>query len=383
MSYLRKTQKYIYFDNAATSFHKPQEVYYSLKLAMEHYTANPGRSGHDLSQKSAEMVYETRELIKEFFNASNHEVVFTKNCTEALNLAIFGTLKKGDHVITTCHEHNSVLRPLEFLKNKGVQVTFLDCDLGDVDKNLVQFVLPNTKMVITTAVSNVTGEKTNLKNVGEICKKHDLIYLVDGAQGCGHIDIDMEKMNIDMLAFAGHKGMLAITGVGGLILKSSLKLQPILFGGTGTNSESLCQPTQIPEGFETGTLPVIPISTLNAGVKVLIKNFKIYHKIEENLSNYLYFCLKNLKFLKIYSKENSFNVFSFNIINQDSMVVANFLNDYGICVRAGLHCAPLIHKKLGTLEMGAVRVSLDYFNTKEEIDYLVEVLAKINSQLNS
>ena len=372
----------IYLDNAATSFIKPKSVKMAVINAMEKLTANPGRSGHKQSQDVAQIVFDTREKIKEFFNAKTHDVIFTKNCSEALNLAILGTVKNGDHVITTCYEHNSVLRVLEHLKSKDVQVTILDCDLADFSCQFESEIKANTRMIITNGVSNVTGEVCDIKQVSEICKKHNLIYLVDGAQMCGHLEVDIDEFGIDMLAFAGHKGLLGITGVGGLVVSQKINLNPIMFGGTGTESENPIQPTTIPEGMEVGTLPTISIVSLGAGVDFLNKNFKNLLKIEEKLSKYVYFQLKNLNFIEIYSKPTSCNVVSFNIKNQDSMVVANELNSCGICVRSGLHCAPLIHKKLGTIKQGAIRVSLDFNNTEKDIDYLIFALKKINDKLS-
>lgn len=370
----------IYFDNAATSFYKPKEVKISVINAMEKLTANPGRSGHNLSQNVAEEIFETRENVKDFFGAKNYELIFTKNCTEALNLAILGTLKKGDNVITTCYEHNSVLRPLEFLKTMGVEVTILDCDLKEFHKVFFKSIKPNTKLVITTMVSNVTGDMCDVYAVAKICKQHNIKYLIDGAQASGHLEIDLNKIGADMFAFAGHKGLLSITGVGGLIVKNMKNLTPITYGGTGTESVNLTQPTGSLEGFESGTIPTIPIISLNAGVKFLKKNFpKIIDK-EQKLSQYLVNSLKNLKFLTIYSTNETKNVISFNIGQIDSMLLANFLNEkFGICVRSGLHCAPLVHKKLNTLEQGAVRVSLDFNNTFEELDYFINVLKEISS----
>ena len=368
----------IYFDNAATSFKKPIQVKNTITLAINKLTANPGRSGHKLSQQVAEIVFDTREKLKQFFNAENYDVVFTKNCTEALNLAIFGSLKAGDHVITTCFEHNSVLRPLEKLKSNGVEVDVVFCEKDNLTFEIEKFIKSNTKMIITTACSNVTGECIDINEVSKLAHKHNLLYLVDGAQSSGHIDIDLTKTNIDLYAFAGHTGLLASTGVGGLLIKKGITIQPMLCGGTGTDSENLIQPNDIPEGLEAGTIPTLPIISLNAGISFLLKNFQNIKKIEENLSNYLYNQLKNLKFLKIYSKTDSKNVFSFNIEGYDSALIANILNDeFGICVRSGLHCAPLIHKKLNTIETGAVRVSLDFFNTKQEIDELINALIKI------
>ena len=370
----------IYFDNAATSFYKPKEVMEEINNSLNKLTANPGRSGHFLSIKAMLKVYETRENIKRFFNAKSHNVIFTKNCSEALNIAIFGLLKKGDHVIATCYEHNSVLRPLESLKEKGVEVSILNCDLKDFYKEFESEIKPNTKLVITTMISNVTGELCDVFSVGKICKQHSILYLIDAAQACGHVDINFEKLNVDILTFAGHKGLLGITGVGGLLIKENINLNHFMYGGTGTNSIDLNQPKEIPEGFEVGTIPTISIFSLNGGINFLTKNFEKIIKKEEKLSKYLYFSLKKLKFLEIYSKIDSVNVFSFNIKNMDSMQVANILNEkYGICVRSGLHCAPLIHKKLKTEEQGAVRVSLDFNNSYKEIDCLIYALKDIVS----
>ncbi len=368
----------IYLDNSATSFYKPNEVKQAIINGLDNYTANPGRSGHDLSLAVQDMVFDTRELIKKFFHAENYEVIFTKNCTEALNLAIFGMLEKGDHAITTCYEHNSVLRPLTKLESEGIELTILDSDSTKIIEDIENAIKPNTKLIVMTAQSNVTGEIMPIRAVGEIAKKHNVKFLVDGAQASGHIDINLTQANVDMYAFSGHKGLLSITGVGALIVKNGVNLKPLIYGGTGTNSESLAQPTNSVEAYESGTIPTIPILSLNAGIKYLMKNFDKIQKYEANLSKYLYFQLKKLKFLKIYSKENAKNVFCFNVGDLSSTLVAEILNeDYKICVRSGLHCAPLIHKKLGTIVSGAVRVSINHFTKYEEIDKLIEALTKI------
>ena len=372
----------IYLDNSASSYKKPKCVKKMVKTSLNILTANPGRSGHKASQKIGNLVYETREIIKQFFVAPDYNVIFTKNCSEALNLAIVGTLKNGDHVITTCYEHNSVLRTLESLKIKGVETTILECNLADFHKEFKDHIKPNTKLVITTLVSNVTGEKCKISQVGKVCRNCNITYLVDGAQGVGHVPINMEEMNVDMLTFSGHKGLLSLTGVGGLVVANFLKLNPIMFGGTGTESENLTQPTQIPEGFEVGTLPTISIVSLFAGIRFLLKNFNKTQKKEEKLSKYLYFSLKKLEFVKIYSNINSVNVFAFNVKGVDSMLVANELNNKNICVRSGLHCAPLIHKKLGTSSTGAVRVSVDFNNSKRDINKLVGALKFVNKKLS-
>lgn len=370
----------VYLDNAATSFYKPEAVKKQTIKAINTLTANPGRSGHKLSQKVAMKIFETRELVKDFFGATDYSLIFTKNCTEALNLAIRGSLKFGDHVIATCYEHNSVLRTLEHLKDKCVEVEIITDEMQNLPNEIKKRIKQNTKLVITNMVSNVTGEVCDVESVGKICKDNNILYLVDGAQSSGHCEIDLKKLNIDMFTFAGHKGLLSLTGVGGLLVKELKVLRPILYGGTGTESENLIQPYDSIEGFEAGTISTISILGLKAGVEFLQKNFPIILKKEQNLSKYLYFQLRKLKFLEVYSKINSQNVFSFNIKNLESSFVANELSEkYNICVRSGLHCAPLIHKKLNTLDVGAVRVSVDFNNTFGEIDKLIFALKQIAS----
>lgn len=373
----------IYFDSSATSLVKPIEVKTAVRDAINFYTANPGRSGHRLSIKVAEKIYNVREKVKSFMSAQNYDVIFTKNCTEAINLAIRGLLKSGDHVISTKYEHNSVLRTLEYMRSLGVEITIVYDDMDTLAVGIEKAIKSNTKLIITTHVSNVTGDVCDVMEIKKICDKYNVNYLVDGAQACGHFDINLDEFGVDLYAFAGHKGLLAITGVGGLIVKKDLKLNPVMFGGTGTDSSNLIQPNDTVEGFEAGTLPTVSIISLGAGVDYLSKNFQKIVKKEEKLSRYLYDSLKNLTFLRIYSKNNCSNIVSFNMLGLDSATLSNCLNqDFKICTRAGLHCAPLIHKSLGTGIIGAVRVSIDFTNKFEEIDYLVSCLKQINRTLN-
>lgn len=369
----------IYFDNSATSFYKPEIVKNTVIEAMDKYTANAGRSGHKPAQNVAEKIYLTREMLKNFFHAEDFEVVFTKNCTEALNLAILGSLKLGDHVIITMFEHNSVLRTLEKAKSFGVEVDIIDCSLRDFHKTVISRIKQNTKMLISTAVSNVTGDASDIKQLGEICHKNNIIFLVDGAQSSGHKEIDLKDSQVDMYAFSGHKGLLSLTGVGGLMLKKGTQLNPIIYGGTGTESENLNQPRDFPEGFESGTLPIVPILSLGAGLQYLQKNkIQIFQK-EENLGWYLFSQLIKLPNIICYFDDGNRTVFSINVKKYDSGYVANFLNEnYNICVRAGLHCAPMAHKFLGTLQLGGtVRISIDFFNSFEEIDVLISALKEL------
>lgn len=374
----------IYFDNAATSFYKPKMVKDAVNKALNFYTANPGRSGHRPAQEVAMRCFETREVTKEFFNADRYNLIFTKNCTEALNLAIFGCLEEGDHVITTIYEHNSVLRPLYHLKeNKIIELTIIDSKVEDLPEEIEKSIITNTKLIVTTHSSNVTGEIVDIKKISHICKKYNILYLIDGAQSSGHMKVNLSDIDADMFAFAGHKGLLSTTGVGGLLIKSDMELKPMIFGGTGTDSESLVQPKDFPEGYESGTIATLPIISLYAGITYLEKNLDIIIRRENELSKYAYEELSKLNFLDKYFNKNSKNVFSFNIKNIDSSTVSNILDDqFNICTRPGLHCAPFIHQHFKTTETGAVRVSLDYNNNFAEIDKLVYALKRINMELN-
>lgn len=357
----------IYLDNAATTYYKPYDVKREINKAINLYTANAGRGGHKLSQLSAEKVYEVREKVLNLFNANNHSCIFTSGCTNALNLAILGTVKDGGHVITTYLEHNSVLRPLQHLKDLGkIDYTVVDkADAETIEKQIKD----NTYLIITTQASNVTGERINVLEISRLCKKHKILHLVDTAQGAGHIFEDLS--DIDMIAFAGHKGLYGLGGVGGLVIKNDVDLQPILFGGTGTASESLIQPTGKPEGFEVGTIANIPIISLGAGIDYVLRNKNYILAKEEKLHNAMINMFKNLDFITTYFSSNSVGVYSFNVGDLDSSYVSDVLNEkFGICTRAGLHCAPLVHKHFNTQDRGMVRVSLSSDNSLDDIKNL-------------
>ncbi len=372
----------IYFDNAATTYYKPYEVKQAINTAINLYTANAGRGGHRLAQLSAEKIYEVRQKVLKFFNAQNHFCIFTSGCTSALNLAILGSVNKGGHVVTTYLEHNSVLRPLQHLQDEG-KITYSvaqDISPSGIEKKIK----PNTYLIITTQMSNVTGEKLNIKEINRICKKHNILHLVDTAQGGGHIFDDLN--DVDMIAFAGHKGLYGLGGVGGLIVKDTVKLSPILFGGTGTMSESLSQPSEAPEGFEAGTLANIPIISLGAGIDYVTKNKHYILAKQEKLHNYIDKMFKSLNRITTYYAKNSQGVYSFNVEGVDSSLVSDYLNEeFGICTRSGLHCAPLVHQYFGTQNSGMVRVSISSDNTIEEIKKLEYALKTLidNIELHS
>ena len=364
----------IYLDNAATSYYKPFEVKQAVNKALNLYTANAGRGGYKLANMCAEKIYEVREKVLKFFNANNHTCIFTSGCSSALNLAILGTVKQGGHVVVSFLEHNSVLRPLEYLKSMGkIDYTIVKSDKEDDFERAIK---PNTYMMITTQASNITGQRLKIKNFNNICKKYKILHLVDTAQGAGHIFDDLNY--VDMIAFAGHKGLLGIGGIGGLVVSNNVILKPIMFGGTGTFSESLIQPTDKPEGFEVGTMPIIPIISLGAGIDYVVNNKQYILQKEKKLNEYLMNKLKELDFIIPYFNSSSADVYSFNIKGLDSSFVSDILDErFNICTRSGLHCAPLVHKYLGTQNIGAVRVSVNSDNSFEDIDKLIFALKKI------
>ena len=373
----------IYLDNSASTFIKPKEVQRAVMDSLIYYTANPGRSGHDASIKTALKIEETREIIASHFNSSSGQnVIFTKNCTEALNLAILGSAKDGGHVICTENEHNSVLRPLEYLKSQGkieYSIAFQTNKGGISLEDIKKEIKPNTYMIICNHISNVNGDICDIKSIGKFCKEHNIIFLVDGAQSGGHLKINMQENNIDYLTIAGHKGFYAPQSIGCLVMNDNFRPNPILFGGTGTNSLELFQPTTYPERLESGTISTPLILGLGAGVKFVENNFKDITSKIDDLTTYLNYELEKLS-VKCYTEpENGYGVLSFNIKDVFSNEIASVLNDkYSICVRGGYHCAPIKHKALGTLDQGAVRVSISYFNTFSEIQRLVTAIRHLS-----
>ncbi len=370
--------KLIYFDNGATSHFKPFCVVWAF-LKNLWLSANAGRSGHKLSVKNAYQVADCREVVARHFGAE--QVVFTKSCTEALNLALLGLSKKlGGHVVATCFEHNSVLRPLHELKSAGVISLSLATPQNKkfiTAKDIEKLLTPATTLVCVGAVSNVTGTPNDIENIGKLCKKHNILFLVDDAQGVGHIKVDMQ--NIDFLAFSGHKGFLTPQGIGALCINSKILPAPIMFGGTGTESDNLLQPLFPPESYESGTLPTSLICSLKAGIKYTEERFESHNKSTFELTKYLIENLQKLDFITLYSSPNYSGVVAFNIKGHDSTETSDFLSQhFNIATRGGLHCAPLTHKYFGTLAKGMVRVSLNFKNTKREIDKLISALKKLN-----
>ena len=374
----------IYLDNAATSFPKPSKVYEEVMNCMKNYCANPGRGSHNMAIKSALKVMETRELISEIFNIkSPFNIVFTSNATEALNIAIKGVLNKGDHVISTSIEHNSVLRPLNTMVKNGVEVTIISSDkAGFINPlDIKDEIKLNTKAIIVNHASNVLGSIQDINSIGKIAKKYGLIFIVDASQSAGAISIDVERDNIDLLAFPGHKGLFGPQGIGGLYIKEGIKVKSFKEGGTGSNSNSMEQPNELPDRYESGTLNTPGIAGLSEGLKFIKKiGIENIYKEEMQLMNQLITELKKLDFIKIYgdiSLKNRLPVLSINMDGIDASIVGEELNDSEIAVRTGYHCAALIHKVIGTEYRGTVRISPGCFNTPKDIDEFVKAIIKI------
>lgn len=375
----------IYLDNAATTYPKPEKVYESMMDCMKNYCANPGRAGHKLAMKAAREIYDARENIAKLFNINNPmNIVFTNNATDSLNLAIKGAVKKGDHIITTSMEHNSVIRPIKSLEKYGIENTIVECDKeGFLDiENIKKAIKPNTRLIVTTHASNVCGTLIDIKSVGEVAKENNIIYLVDASQTAGVYDIDVNNMNIDMIAAPGHKCLLGPQGTGILYIREGLTINILKEGGTGSKSEDLFQPDLLPDKYESGTHNTPGIVGLNEGVKfVLETGIEKIRAHEEQLCEYMLNRLEEVPNIVIYGPKNSKKraaVISINIDKMDSGEITFLLDsEYDIATRSGIHCAPLAHKTLGTLEQGAVRFSLGYFNTKEDIDKAIYALKDI------
>lgn len=369
----------IYFDNSATSKFKP-------KCVIEEYnrfalnSCNSGRSGYSDCIKAATKVLFARENIKKHLKADdNYEVIFTHNCSQALNMAILGYVASGSHIITTIYEHNSVLRTLKFLEdNYNVKVTYLTPNLtGKINpKDLENSITNDTQLVIINHTSNVTGITQDIEAIGKITKKHNIKLLVDTAQSLGHETIDVNTMNIDMLASCGHKGIHGMQGTGILLVKKNIHLKHINFGGTGTDSDILTQPDHMPEGYECGTINTGGILALSKAFDWTYSNFAILNRHYKYLSSEILYGLKNMPKITCYSDFPS-SVISIKIDGYSSSEVAEILNENNIAVRSGLHCAPKVHQHLGTISDGLCRISIGYNNTQNDCNTLLNVLSKL------
>lgn len=375
----------VYLDNAATSYPKPEEVCIAVEKCIRGNWGNPGRSVSKVSN-SDDIVYETRELISNFVNISDpKQVIFTSNATDSLNLAISGILKKGDHVITTSIEHNSVIRPLKHLELENkIELSIVNANTyGYVNpSDIKSLIKSNTKLIVTTHASNVIGTIVPIQEIGKIASQNKIAYLVDCSQTIGVLDIDVQKMNIDMLAFPGHKSLFGPTGIGALFIRPGIDLVPLRYGGTGNLSEGLTQPNEMPYKYESGTGNAIGIAGLNAGIKFILKEgLKNIREHEEHLTKYMMNQLKNNRFIQVYGTENMVDrtsVISINVKNQNpSEIGYDLLNAFDIITRTGLQCSPLSHKTIETEKSGTIRFSIGYFNTEKDIDYTIDAINQI------
>lgn len=332
----------IYLDNGATSYPKPPEVAESLMDAMLNYCANPGRAGHFMASRTAQEIFKARLSVARVFNIRNPgQIVFTKNCTEAINMALQGILCAGDHVITSSMEHNSVIRPLHKLEKAGVSVSIVKCDpKGRLSPAEVRKAIkPNTKLIVITAASNVTGTKMPLEEIGRIAVRYGILFMADGAQGAGHMEIDIRKQHIDIFAVPGHKGLLGPQGTGFLYIKEGISMHPLLQGGTGSRSKDAEQPEDFPEGYEAGTVNSPGIIALGAAARVVSKiGIDVIEEHERRLTEKLQCELAKIPGVVLYGPENTHEktaVIAMNIEGMDCEEVAGILNDtYGIAVRA-------------------------------------------------
>lgn len=369
----------IYLDNAATTHPKPTSVYERVDSVLRNWSANPGRSGHAMAIEAARIIFQTRESIAKLFNIPDPDrIIFTPNATGALNLAILGTLRPGDHCVTTNMEHNSVIRPLHALEEKGVTVTKAGAD----PQSIASAISSQTRLVVVTHASNVVGTITPIAEIIALAHAQGVPVLVDAAQTAGCVPIDVAALGVDLLACPGHKGLLGPQGTGFLYLAAHMNVEPILFGGTGSRSDLEDMPDFAPDRYEAGTLNTPGIAGLGAGVEFLIERgveqvraheLELLRQIMDGLSR-----IEGVTLYGARDPERKTGVVLFTLDGVDPAEIGDRLDqEFGIAVRVGLHCAPQAHRTLGTFPMGGVRMSPGYFNTADEIEQTVNAVARI------
>ena len=374
----------IYMDNAATTMHKPQEVIDAVVSAMGSM-GNAGRGASEAALSASRIIYDTRDRLAKLFHAEDaRQIAFTANSTESLNIAIKGILEPGDHVITTVLEHNSVLRPLYEMEKRGVELSIVGCDekgMPDLAQ-MEQAVKENTKMIVCTNGSNLTGNYIDVSVIGDIAHRHGVLFAVDASQTAGVFPIDVQKMQIDILCFTGHKGLLGPQGTGGIYVKEGVKLKPLKTGGSGIQTYSKEHPVQMPTALEAGTLNGHGIAGLHAALGYLEKEgIDNIRKKENELMWRFYNGVKDVPGVKVYgdySQKERCAIVTLNIGDYDSSEVSDeLLMEYDISTRSGGHCAPLMHEALGTVEQGAVRFSFSHYNTEEEVDTAIRAIREL------
>lgn len=381
--------KEYYFDNSATSHPKPEIVRKKINEAVLEFNGNPGRSGYKKAIKIDREIYNTRVKIAEFFNIKNPlQIAFTSNASESLNFAIKGAGLHDCHIITSVLEHNSVLRPLHFLEDeKNVSLSFAEPKENQEEfiKNISSLIREDTKAIVINHISNVTGYIADIEKIGKLCREKNLLFIVDASQSVGFAHIDVEKQNINILCFTGHKSLFGIQGTGGIYVEEGIKLNPLLEGGTGSFSKLPRQPESMPELLECGTLNTPGILSMGAGIDFI--NSVGLDKMREHeikLTKLFIEKISDLKNVTIYGEKNIERgpVVSINIDGVPSSDLSAVLDEeYNICTRGGFHCAPLAHKYLGTYDYGCVRFSFGYFNTEEEILYAANAVKEISEYI--
>ena len=375
----------IYLDQAATSYPKPPQVAEAMVEALQS-AGNSGRGGHHFSLAASRMAFRARAGLAAFFGAEDPScIAFTANATESLNVALFGVLNPGDHVITTELEHNSVLRPLYILETKGVEVTVLPANAqGTVDfaAQLPSQLRPNTRALVVTHASNVTGNMIDIEYVGEFCREHELIFILDAAQTAGFYSYELKDLSIDILCFTGHKGLYGPQGVGGIYVKPGIIVRPLKAGGSGIKTFSKTHPGQMPEALEAGTLNLPGIAGLTAGVEYVNSvGLEMIRQREMDLTHYFYTEVTKIPGVRVYGDFGAplrCPIVSLNVDGFESSLLSQVLaEEYAIYTRSGGHCAPLMHGALGTGEMGALRFSFSHLNTKEELNITLGALREL------
>ncbi|WP_251207698.1 aminotransferase class V-fold PLP-dependent enzyme [Acetatifactor aquisgranensis] len=374
--------KMIYFDNAATTKVKPEEVFKAFEYYVREIGVSPGRGSYSLGISASRMLYQVRKKTGIFFGLDNPtNVIFTKNSTEAINLFFQGFLKTGDHVVISCYEHNAVLRPLHYLKSIGMidysVIQHDDLELSP-EKLLDKYTRTNTKVLALTLASNLTGRIIYKPELFEEAKKKNITTFLDASQGAGKISISMKAGQIDYLAFTGHKDLMGLPGTGGLCCKDKEEIKPLLQGGTGILGDEYMNPQVFPEGLEAGTLNMPAIWALGAAIDFCEQNREKIYKKEKELVELLLEQLSTIKNIKIYDYEfGRVGVVGFNIDGYSADEVVKYLDTWGICTRGGIHCAILAHEALKTVKTGVVRVSVSCFNTEDEIYEFIDILRRL------
>lgn len=386
--YERIEQKMIYFDNAATTYPKPQMVLNHVNSAILYYGGNPGRGGHDYAMRVSEKVFEVRNKLANFFHSSAENVIFTNNCTTAVNFAVKGLLQRGDHVIISSLEHNAVLRPIHKLYTDNI-ITYDIAEVYDNDDDTIaefrKYITEKTKAIVCMHASNVSGKILPIAKIGKLCKQHGLYLIVDAAQSAGILPIDMQEINIDILCTAGHKGLYGITGTGILVKKDGVQLNTIIEGGTGSLSTELNPPDFYPDRLEAGTANIPGIFSIGAGID-FINHIGLEHiyKHEFELCKYVYENLKQDQNINLVAKHYYYNQYvplvSFQIGNMNSEDTVQLLNKNGFALRGGLHCAPLAHKHYQTIDQGLVRFAPSYFSQWSSVERFVKIVLDISKK---